>query len=278
MPDLAPYHPIAVHFAIALLVAGSVFRFVAFAPRAAFAGPAAASLILVGTAAAFLANRSGHDAHGPVERVPGSYKAVVEHEEWGDRTLYAFGVVALVEVLALVLRRRQPKAAAAATVASAVLCLPALFSLYEAGEHGGELVYSYAGGVAVHTGKPEDVGRLLVAAAHHQAQADRKAGRPEDAAAVVGEVARRFPGDPLIQMMAAESALKDKKDAASAVAILNRVGPPADDVRTTVLHGLLLADALEAAGRPDEASAVVQKLAAAYPDNARVKRRLEAKK
>ncbi len=119
--SLAPLHPQIVHFVIALLFAGLVFRWISLTGRAAFTGPAAAALLLVGAAGAVLAVKSGTDAHGPVERVPGARAAVVEHEEWGERTRNIF------------------------LVASALVGLAGAFALYEAGEHGGELVYAYAG-------------------------------------------------------------------------------------------------------------------------------------
>jgi predicted Zn-dependent protease len=51
---------------------------------------------------------------------------------------------------------------------------------------------------------------------------------------------------------------------------------PADDRRLRIRHGTLTADALEAAGKPDEARAALQPLLTAYPDNARLRERLEA--
>ena len=69
MPSLAGLHPIVVHFAIALLIAGAVFRWLSLTGRLSFASPAAASLLLVGTVAAVMAVKSGTDAHGPVERL-----------------------------------------------------------------------------------------------------------------------------------------------------------------------------------------------------------------
>ena len=201
MPSLAATHPIIVHFAIALLFAGAVFRWLSLTRRVPFASPAAASLLLVGTVAAVLAVKSGTDAHGPVERIPGLVDAVTQHEHWGERARNVFIVVAIVEMAVLLLSRRGRERPA--LIASAVLCLPAVFCLYEAGEHGGDLVYSYAGGPGLRTGNPEDVGRLLVAAVYNQAQADRKAGRPADAAALVSAIAPRFASDPNVQVMAA---------------------------------------------------------------------------
>ncbi len=102
------YHPQFVHFAIALLVVGVGFRAISLMGRPAFVAPAATTLLLGGTIAAWLAAQSGTAAHGPVERVPGARAAVVEHEEWGIRTRNVFlGVMAL-EAIALVLWR-SPK-------------------------------------------------------------------------------------------------------------------------------------------------------------------------
>jgi uncharacterized membrane protein len=274
MPDLAAYHPVVVHIAIGFLVAGALFRFLSLTERVPFASPAAVTLILAGTLAAVIAVTSGEDAHGPVERVPGSYKAVVDHERWGERTRNAFILVSLAELAVLLLTRRGKGRPAA--IASSVLCLPALFSLYEAGEHGGELVYSYAGGVGIRTGDPQDVQRLLLAAAYHQAQVDRKAGRPQAAASVIAEAASRFPGDAGVQLLVAESALLDKKDPAAALALLGGLTVPGDDSRTRIRQGMLIADAHDAAGRPDAAKATLQQLLAAFPENRRVRERLGA--
>lgn len=91
-----------------------------------------------------LAAASGDAAHSPVERVPGSAAAVKDHETWGARARNVFIAVGVVEVLGLVLARRGK--ARPFQFASAALCLVGAFTLYEAAEHGGELVYSYAGG------------------------------------------------------------------------------------------------------------------------------------
>src|SRR5712692_6787866 len=99
------YHPQIVHFAIALLAAGVVFRAVSLAGRPAFVGPAAAVLLLVGTMAAAAAVQTGTAAHGPVERTPGLRTAVMEHEAWGTRTANVFYGVSAIELIALALWR-----------------------------------------------------------------------------------------------------------------------------------------------------------------------------
>jgi len=99
--SLAALHPQIVHFVIALLFVGVLFRCVSLTGRVPFAGPAARVLLLVGTGAAVLAVQSGTAAHGPVERVPGARAAVMEHQEWGQRTRNIFLVVAALEIAAL---------------------------------------------------------------------------------------------------------------------------------------------------------------------------------
>jgi uncharacterized membrane protein len=275
MPDLAAYHPVVVHFAIVLLVVGALFRWASFSPRVTSFGAPATLLLVAGAVATYLAAESGLDAHGPVERGPGALHAVQEHEEWALWARRFSQAVALAEIVALaVVYLRRESWRRPALLASAALCLPLLFTLYEAAEHGGELVYSYAGGVGIRTGDPADVSRLLVAAAHHQAIADRKAGRHADAAAITAHVARRFPNDTALQLALAESHLVDRNDAGAALAALGAIPVPADDDRLRVRHGLLMVDALEASGRADAAKATLQQLAAAFPGHRRVQQRL----
>jgi hypothetical protein len=213
------------------------------------------------------------EAHGPVERVPGSAQAVSEHEVWGQRAQNAFVLVGVLELAALALRSRGR--AKPLLVASAVVGLGGLYVLYEAGERGGNLVYSYAGGVGIRTGASEDVGRLLLAGLYHQAELDRRAQRPEDAAALIELAARRFPADPTVQLAAAESLLLDRKDAAAAVAALERISVPAGDRRQRLRRAFLLADALESAGRKPEAVSALEPLSTEFPQNERLKRRIE---
>jgi uncharacterized membrane protein len=273
MPSLASLHPAIVHFAIALAVAGVLLRWLSLSGRATWAGPAAASLLLTVALVFAAASRSGRAAHGPVERVPGSAPAVSEHEEWGDRTYRIFVVVGLLELAALALRSRGR--AKPVLVVSAVVGLGGLYTLYEAGARGGELVYSYAGGVGIRTGAPEDVGRLLLAGLYHQAQLDRKAQRPEDAAALMELAAQRFPADPNVQLAAAESLLLDRKDAATAVAAIERINVPPEDRRLRVRRAFLLADAFESQGNKAAAITTLEQLGTDFPGSERLKARIE---
>ena len=142
MPNLASWHPQIVHFAIVLLVAGVLFRWISLTGRAAFTGPAAAVLLLAGTVAAMLAVQSGTDAHGPVERVPGARAAVQEHEDAGHWARNVFLVIAVLEIGALIFTRRSARVAQGLTWASALVGLAGLGAIYKAGDRGGDLVYS----------------------------------------------------------------------------------------------------------------------------------------
>ena len=269
--SLAPLHPQIVHFVIALLFAGVLFRCIAVTGRAAFTGPAAVVLLLVGTVGAVLAVKSGTDAHGPVERVPGARAAVVEHEEWGERTRNIFLVVAALEIAALIPAAQRWRKAV--HVASAIVGLAGALSLYEAGEHGGELVYAYAGGVGIRSGNPDDVGRLLVAGLYHQAMLDRKAGKTAEAAQLIGQLAQRHPDDTSARLLVIESLIVDKKDGKAALAALAPF-PAAPDSRFLRFRvGLLRADAFVAAGMPDSAKATLEAMAREFASNRAVEER-----
>lgn len=270
------YHPQFVHFAIALLVTGVAFRAVSLMGRPAFVAPAATTLLVAGTIAAWLAVQSGTAAHGPVERVPGARAAVAEHEEWGIWTRNVFFGVVTLEAIALAFWRSPKRRLVFA--ASGIVGLIGLVGVYEAGEHGGALVYSYAGGVGIRSGDPADVERLLLAGLYNEAQVERKAGRLNEAAALLTMAADRHPNDPEVQLAAAESLLVDRKDARAAIEKLKSIQPPRENRALRIRHGLLTADALEAAGQREGAAAIVQSLVTEYPDVARLKQRLDSLK
>lgn len=272
---MAELHPQVVHVTIILALVGVAFRLLSLTGRAAWASPAAAVLLIGAAVSSIPSVQSGIDAHGPVERVPGARPAVVEHEEWGERARNVLLVLGVIELLGLAMRN-SPKVKLVHGAAAAI-GLVAAFAVYEAGEHGGELVYSYAGGIGIRSGDPKDVERLLVAATYHQAQADRKAGRADDSAGLIAQTAKRFPADPEMQMFAAESLLLDQKNAQAALDALAGVAPPDGNRILIGRKATLQADAYEAAGQKDQAIAVLEKAVAAFP-SPRMQQRLDALK
>jgi uncharacterized membrane protein len=275
MPDLAAYHPQIVHFAIALLCAGVFFRLLSLTGRLAFSSPAATILILAGTLAAFAAVRSGEAAHAPVEAIPGVRPAVVAHEIWGERVRMAFVAVSALELIAFACTRFGTRFRGVAALSAALAGLAALVVLYRAAALGGELVYGYAGGVGIRSGTPEDIGRLLIAATHHQAQVDRREGRFDQAAKLIELTADRFPDHVEVQIMAAESRLVDRKNPAAALERLQTL-PRSDDGRLRLQAGLLMASAHETIGDPQSARVVLEALNAEFPNNPAVQDRLRA--
>jgi len=272
---MSALHPQVVHFAIALLVVGVLFRILAWLGRPAFLSPAATALLTLGTIGAVVAAYTGDLAHGPVEQMPGLRPAVEDHEFWGEWARNIFLIVVVAELLAFAMRS-SPKARYALLTSTAVGVV-GLGALYEAGEHGGEIVYGYAGGVGTRSGDPQDVGHLLRAGLYQQALADRKAGRADGAAALLDIAVQRFPNDVELQLARAESQLIDRKDSKAALDALRAIMPPADNRAVRIRHGMLTADALVADGQRDGAIATLQQLQAAVP-SPRVQQRLDSLK
>jgi uncharacterized membrane protein len=279
MPDIGYFHPQIVHFVVALLCVGVIARVVSVLPlgtlgaKLRFVGPMAALLIILGTFAAIAAARSGTQAHGPVERVPGARDAVVEHEEAGNWARNVFLVIGALELLALGLTNK-PAAAKWLRIGSAVVGIGGLAALYRAAEHGGRLVYAYAGGVGIRSGDSTDVEHLLVAGLYHGIQADRHAGHREDAARLVDELARRMPGDSSMRWLVLESRILDRGDAAGALAALGSIAP-GDDPRAKFQKGMLTSEALERMGDRGSARAVLEAMRADFPQSARLRAALE---
>lgn len=269
MPNLAEFHPQIVHFIIALGIAGILFRIASLAGKGAWLNPAAALLILVAAGASVAGVKSGLDAHGPAERVPGAREAVQKHEELGKRARTVLLVVAGLEILGLIFASKR--GGRVFRVLSAAGGAVALFYIYEAAEHGGELVYDYAGNIGLRSGDPADLKNLLVAALYHNARAARDSGRLDEAARLTEELARTRPDDPVVRILAAESKLRDRKDPQGALNDLAAMQVAPDDARLAPRVGILTAQALMAAGQADSAKALLTALAGRFPNSQGVK-------
>ena len=276
MPNIGAYHPIIVHFAIALVILGVIFRWISLTGRAPFTGPAAATLLILGAAGAFLAVHSGTDAHGPVERIPGVRQAVMDHEEAGHWARNVFLIVALLEMAALAAKKRSVQIARVALWGSAVVGIFGLAAILKAADKGGDLVYSYAGGIGTRSGDTADVNRLYLAALYQAAQQARAQHDSARAAALFARLEREFPNDTTVRLLAIESLVSDRDDGRAALAALARFPVRADDRRLQLRIGFLKADAYVAVGKPDSARVVLQQLGNAFPDmQQRIKERLK---
>jgi len=266
MPNIGAYLPVIVHFAIALLSVGVIFRWVSLTGRAPFTGPGAATLLILGAAAAFLAVHSGTDAHGPVERIPGVRQAVMDHEDAGHWARNVFLVVALLEIIALVAKKRSVQIARVALWGSAVVGIFGFAAILKAADKGGDLVYDYAGGVGIRSGDTTDVNRLYLAGLYQAAQQARAQHDSARAAALFAQLEREFPNDTSVRLLAIESLVRDRDNGRAALAALARFPVPADDRRLQLRIGFLRADAYVATGKPDSARVVLEQLRSAFPD------------
>jgi uncharacterized membrane protein len=278
MPNLAQFHPQIVHFVVALLLVGVGARIVSLSGRLKFTDYGATTLVLLGTIAAVLAVKSGTDAHGPVERIPGTRELVTEHEEDGQRTRNIFLGVATIELIALAFARWPDtmRYATYARFASALVGVFGSVSLFETAEHGGELVYSYGGGPGLRTGDPQDVQRLLIAGLYNQAQLDRRSGNSAEAAALIDQLAARAPNDTNVRLLRVESLAMDRKDYRRAMGALDSVAVPESNARLRTRVASLKADIYVGLGKPDSAQAVLAPIVAANPNNARLKAKLDS--
>jgi uncharacterized membrane protein len=299
MPDIAAMHPQIVHFVVACLFVGLPLHLLAFLRRPRFLRPMATVLLLVGTVAAFAAVRSGDQAHGPAERIPDTRPLVVEHEELGTRARNLFAIALLLELGAVALGWRAGSAGAsvlaveagdrgaagastmrfAATTVHgvvAVLWVFGAFLIYHAADHGGELVYGYAGGVGFRSGETErDVGRLLRAGLYHQSRIDRDAGRHDQAARLVEEMASRFPESVEVRLLAVESLILDRSDGEAALAALEEIDPDALDERMLLRRQLHTFDALMLLGMADAARSALEAIPERYRESGAVRQRRE---
>src|SRR6266513_318059 len=276
MPNIGAYHPIIVHFVIALLVVGVIFRWIyLLVSRATFTGLAAATLIVTGTIGALLAVRAGTDAHGAVERIPGVRQAVMDHEDAAEWARDIFLIIAAIEIAALALARRNPRAARGAVWGSAFVGLLGLAAMFKTADRGGDLVYSYAGGIGIRSGDTADVTRLYLAGLYQAAQRARNANDSARAAALFAELERQFPNDTTVRLLAIESLVRDRNDGRAALTALAQVAVAADDRRLQLRVGFLKADAYVGLGKPDSASTVLEQLRSAFPDmEARIRERM----
>jgi uncharacterized membrane protein len=274
MPPLSELHPVIVHFVIALGVVGVLLRVISLFSFGQWARHGATALLLIAAAGGALAVKSGDAAHGPAERIPGAREAVQKHEHDGERARNVLGLVALLEVGALLMRKKAG-AARGLMAASALVGLGAAYLIYEAGEHGGQLVYEYAGGVGTRTGNPDDVQRLLIAGLFHQARIARDSGRSDEAARLTAELKRQRPNDPTVALLSIESQLKDQNDAAGALAAVRTLDGPKDQAMFATRRGTLMADAYVALGQQDSARALLTQLLGQFPQSRGVKAALD---
>lgn len=292
MPFIGPYHPQIVHFVIVPLILGLpiyVLGLVLKRPR--YFWPMASILLVVGTVSAWLAVESGGEAHELAESIPGAAQAVRTHEELGHETSDIFTGILIVELLAIATAWRtgqlgggegREKSTSALRHAPTVLRVVVAASwvwgawvVYETGEHGGDVVYSYAGGVGMRTGKPQDVGHLLMAGLYNESNLERRDGDHAGAAGLVDVMVAQFPDDPEVKMLKVESLIVDMKDGRGALDLLATIPSSSNNLRTRIRRALYQSDAYALLSMPDSARAALKSLPERFQQSRMVKDRLE---
>jgi uncharacterized membrane protein len=274
MPDIASLHPEVVHFVVVLAIVGAVLRWFALTGKLPFTRPAAATLLILSAGAAVVAAESGSQAHERVERIPGVAAQVQSHQDAGEWARDILLVVAGLEIVGLALVKRD-QWRRYAEIASSVACLAAVGAVYKAGDRGGDLVYSFAGGPGLRTGDTVDVHRLLDAGLFEEAMLARREHRGAEADSLITQLARLNPGDPNVELVAAQSLMQDRKDPQAALAALGRIAVPDSEPFMKLRIAFATVDIFTAAGMKDSAKALLEKLVAENPENQRLKARLD---
>jgi uncharacterized membrane protein len=272
MPDIGYYHPQIVHFVIAGLSLGILFRVLSVTGKLPWTDRAATAIILLGTVAAVFAVQSGTDTHQLSERIPGAAAAVQAHEDAGKDLRNLFLFISAIEIAALIPALAKWKKYL--IMASAAICLWGAYEVYDVGRLGGIVVYSFAGGVGERTNDTTDVNHTMVAALYNRALLDREQKNSAAAAQEFEELARRFPNDQEIQLAYAQSLIIDKKDGAAAMAQLAKIPMPPDTARAWSRYQSTRADAFVAMGQTDSARVILTALVAKFPQSQRLKDKL----
>jgi hypothetical protein len=90
------------------------------------------------------------------------------------------------------------------------------------------------------------------------------------------EMAARMPEDTTVQLLRVESLLIDREDAAASLVAARAVTVDPANARLATRHATLTANAFLALGQPDSARAVLEPVVAAFPQNTRLKAKLDS--
>lgn len=143
-----PWHPIAVHFPIALLLLGVLVDLAGVITKKEWLGRAALLMLIVGALGTFVAVRTGHAAEEAVIETPAIEETLDAHEDSGEWTMWFFVAIAAVRAGLTWWRKITPAMQwifIAAWLAGAAMLLRTAY-------FGGELVYRHGAGVGTMSG------------------------------------------------------------------------------------------------------------------------------
>ncbi len=139
-----PVHPIFVHFTIALLIGSCLLLLghVFFHPE--WLRRALLLFLIPGTIASFGAVRSGQQDEALSKNIPEIHAAIEQHEEAGERVRLYFGILSVVVLVLLYLKKME---LSAVRWLLGLLAIAGILLVYQAGDFGGKLVYQRGAGV-----------------------------------------------------------------------------------------------------------------------------------
>ena len=146
MELFAEYHPLLVHFPIALFILYFIFETSGIVLNKEYLLKSAVIILAIGVAGALEAVLTGNqaaqllDARGLL--TPEINQVIDEHEDWATITLWFYSAVLALRVF-LTLNK---KFVGNLRYIFVVLSLVGVFFIYQTGEHGGKLVYEYGVG------------------------------------------------------------------------------------------------------------------------------------
>ena len=144
MEFLAKLHPEAVHFPIAFLLAYALLEILGIILKKEFLSKTAHLFLLLGVlgliAAVITGNQAQEIAHNLSKKgVSVSFKAINEHEEFANITLWYFAALLVLRTMAVIKKRFI----GIIKYSFIVLALMGAFLVYETAGHGGTLVYKH---------------------------------------------------------------------------------------------------------------------------------------
>jgi uncharacterized membrane protein len=151
IPTWDALHPLIIHFPIALLLIAPIFILVGAALQPAKGRSyliAAMILLLVGTAAIFVAVETGEAAGKLAERVPGMERVLETHESLAERTRAVFSVLSVIFIALLAAPRLLKKTDTRLTTTILPLAFLVLYGagallLVNTAHNGGRLVHEF---------------------------------------------------------------------------------------------------------------------------------------
>jgi len=143
MEFLAALHPKVIHFPIAFLLGYFLFEFLGIVLKKEFLSKAAHLLLLLGVLGAFAAVLTGRQAEEAFEYWnKQSSELLEEHELYANLTLWYFAVLLMLRTFISF----KKKFVGIVQYVILVLALVGVYFVYEAGEHGGKMVYQHGVG------------------------------------------------------------------------------------------------------------------------------------